>query len=227
MKNCVGISCFLIAGVVLAASCGGLRSSGSNNTSTSNNNNKTSVSTLQPSGDAREDVRKALTALVVAKSFRAHLTNNGKSLMQIEFVAPDRFHTKSEANPEGRFSPPGEMIIIGKDTFFRADGSWRKAPPGMSIGAMVDRFRQTDVEQEMTKYTGISYVGPDSLDGSPMLIYQYRKNDKEGQQTPGRMWIGANDGQPYKFEYEGKGDSGSKMSVTYEYNADIKIELPA
>jgi len=53
------------------------------------------------------------------------------------------------------------------------------------------------------------------------LVYRFKKDQK-----PGKVWIGANDGLPYKFEYEGNGPVASSMTATYEYDADIKIEPP-
>jgi len=181
---------------------------------------KSSTRSGQPASDARENLKSALTALVGAKSFRVHLTHDGKPFLQIEFAAPDRFHTKGEVNATGP-AALGEMIIIGSDTYVRSGDSWQKASPQVHFADLVNKYRVIDVGQEMAKYDDIQFVGNEDLNAAPTLVYQFRK-----EQKPGKVWIGANDGLPHKFEYEGSGPAGGSMTATYEYDAEIRIEPP-
>jgi hypothetical protein len=215
---------FMLCFAALTVSCNGLIASITKSGNSAVPDKPSSTST-QPSSNAREDIRSALTNLLAAKSFRAHLTNNGKHFMDLEYAAPDRFHLTGEDS--GRQFPPGEMILIGRDTYVKADGKWQRSPPGMSFGDQVARLGRPDVTQEMAKYIEVSYVGTDSLDGAPMLVYQYKKNEDQGQPTSGRIWIGSTDHLPYRFEYQGKGVNGDDMIVNYDYPSDIKIEPPA
>jgi hypothetical protein len=63
-------------------------------------------------------------------------------------------------------------------------------------------------------------VGPDILDGKPMLVYQYTLNN-----SPAKLWVGVADGLPYKVESVSK--SGAKTTVTIsDYNAQIVLTPP-
>src|SRR5947207_5345904 len=147
MKTKLSLSGFLL-GATLLASSGGLRISGANSSTASGSSRNSSSASVQPSGDPREDVKRALNALKAAKSWRARLTTNDGHVRNIEFVAPDRFHTKgvSEDSPMSR----GEMIIIGNDAFLNPGGAgWRKMPPTMNLAEQIKEFRHSDVVQEM------------------------------------------------------------------------------
>ena len=216
-------------GALLLVSCGGLGIPGGNSTTSGGPNSTTSAAPVQASGDPRQDVKKALTAMFAAKSFRARLTTTTGNVMDMEFVAPDRFHTKGQSQSEGQ-PPAREMIIIGKDTFVRLGNmEWRQVPAGMGLGETVQQFRP-DVTSEMMKREDIKFIGPDVLDGSPVLVYQYKLKGEE--QHLWKMWIGSSDGLPRKNESEAETDSEGKPIKTrmnviyYDYNTNIKIEPP-
>ena len=120
------------------------------------------------------------------------------------------------------------------------DMPWRKTEinsgettQATTIARMAQQFRATDVEQRMTKYEDVRFVGHEALDGSPALVYQFKLKGAEGQSS-GKIWISASDGLPRKIENDGGmgtnsngGTSKSKLVVTYyDYNANIKIEPP-
>jgi len=223
----------LLFGVaLLAASCGGLKIPGTNSASYTDRNSPTSRGPLQPSGDPREDVRQAFLKLNAAKSWRSRVTTSAGKLIEIEFAAPDKFHTKG-GSTEGQASLP-EMIIVGKDTFFKLGSMpWRKAPTGLSIGEIVQQTRRPDVAEEMTKYQEIKFAGSETFAGVPMRVYEFKRQDEKGKLSAGKIWISASDGLPQRLESHGETESDSKpittrMTVIYsDYNTDIKIEPPA
>src|SRR5438552_2552902 len=200
------IGLFLSVGF-LATSCGGLKVPGASST--------TSSRSTQPGGDPREDLKKAFTAQLAAKSFRYRMNFESSFLsgsrVESEFVAPDRYHVTII----GQSSVPGreiqqEMIITGKDTFMKVgDMPWRKTETNSSettmattIAQMAQQFRATDVEQRMTKYEDVRFVGPEALDGSPALVYQFKLKGTGGQSS-GKIWISTTDGLPRKIENDG------------------------
>jgi hypothetical protein len=209
---------------------------GTNSATSSSSKDNSSLASVQPSGDPREDVKRALNALMAAKSWRARLTTNDGHVMNIEFVAPDRFHTKgaSEDSPMSR----GEMIIIGNDSFLNPGGAgWRKMPPTMNLAGQIKEFRHSDIVQEMLKYEDIKYLGPEKLDGAPMHVYQYRikETSEAGVTIPAgvwKIWISAIDGLPRKNESQRETNNEgapvkTKLNVVYsDYNSDIRIEPP-
>ena len=86
------IGLFLSVGF-LATSCGGLKVPGASST--------TSSRSTQPGGDPREDLKKAFTAQLAAKSFRYRMNFESSFLsgshVESEFVAPDRYHNHDRA----------------------------------------------------------------------------------------------------------------------------------
>lgn len=210
------INFLLLGAALLAASCGGLKISGANIGGSSGPD--------QPSGDAREDVKKALQNLHDVKSFRARTEANGVTLMEIESVNPDRFHWKVQSLKEG--AGAGEIIIIGKDTFInKGNGAWIKSP--ISMSAMIQQVRDENVEEAMKRREDIKFVGRDVVDGAPTLVYQYRYKLTN---KLWKMWISASDWLPRKSESEAGGSvDGPKVTtrITYsDYNSDIRIEPP-
>jgi hypothetical protein len=231
VRDTISLACFLLSVALFAVSCSGMRSTG---TSAASEKNSSSGS-IQPSGDPRDDVKKALTALQAAKSWRARLTTDG-NVMEIEFVAPDRFHTKGQS--EGRpFA--GEMILIGNDAFVKAGSAgWRKMPPHMGFAETVNRFRHSNVVEEMMGYVEVKSLGTEVLDGAPMLVYQYKtkETEKAGVTIPAgvwKIWISARDGLPRRNESEPETDSKGSPAKTginvvyYDYNSDFRIEPPS
>ena len=120
------------------------------------------------------------------------------------------------------------------------DMPWRKTEinsgettMATTIARMAQQSRATDVEQRMMKYEEVKLIGPEALDGSSALVYQFKLKGTEGQSS-GKIWISTTDGLPRKIENDGgtspnpNGETSKrKLIVTYyDYNANIKIEPP-
>ena len=215
-----GLRLGFLLSAALALSCGGSKMSGAASSGSKDNSLSASA---QPSGDAREDVKKALQHLHDAKSFRSRTEANGMALMEVEFVNPDRFHWKAQSSEGG-----GEFVVIGKDTFVRkGDSLWMKSPVGMgAMSAMILQLRDADIEEAMTQREEIKFVGPDVLEGAPMFLYQYKYKPTD---KLWKMWIGASDWLPHKSEGESEPSGASQVKTTViwsDYNSDIKIEPP-
>jgi hypothetical protein len=103
------------------------------------------------------------------------------------------------------------------------------------MGDVLTQFRDPKIIDDITEKAEVKYLGTDTLDGVPMLVYQYTIKDLmgTGNDMVTKSWIGATNGLPYQTESESDMDLGtgkiihSKSTVTYyDYNADIKIEPP-
>jgi hypothetical protein len=138
----------------------------------------------------------------------------------VEFAAPDRFHMTGDNN---------EVIIVGPATYMKGrNGAWQKVP--MDVNAMIQSFRDPQVIDEVRKSTNAKFIGPDTLDGSPMLVYQYTTSNAFGTNSTSttKSWISASDGLPRRLEIDGEINSAKARAVNtyYDYNAEIKIEPP-
>ena len=195
--------------------------------------------------DAREDLVRAMKALSDARSYRLKtvtftsgkaLPVEGKSVMELEFSAPDRWHTIFESNLPPYNNQKIEWIIVGRESYTRvAEGPWQKG--AQEMGAL---FRPTTEFERGTK--GVEFIRNDALDGAQMLVYRHAFDitpDKEaedfltGYKGVAEIWVGVNDGLPHKIEKQIEAESrpvetvkARETTTYYDYNTDIRIELP-
>jgi len=176
---------------------------------------------------------KAMRAQLDAKSYRAHITSTsseGTNKMVIEYVAPDRYRMVSEGQAGGSGkSFNQEFIIVGGTTYIKGpNGQWVKSP--VNMGEMVKAFRDPKVVEELTRTADVKFIGPDTLDGKPMLVYEYAQNNVMGMniKSIARTWVAALDGLPRKSEAEGefRGIKTKTLMTVSDYNSNIKIEAP-
>ena len=199
----------------------------------------TKVAPMTASADPRADVTKAMRASVAAKSYRSKMVTTSSSgsnhTMTAEIVAPDRMRMTAEMDMPGRGTRKNETIIIGKETYVKAgDAPWQKNPLGM--GDLLAQFRDPKAIDAIAEKAEVKYLGTDTLNGAPMLVYQYTMKDLLGPGKDGvsKIWIGATDGLQHQLVSESDVDPlntgkliHSKVTGTfYDYNADIKIETP-
>jgi|GEM_PF-997079 len=178
---------------------------------------------------------KAVRAQLDAKSYRAHVTSTldgaPPNKMFIEYAAPDRYRMIREGQgggggENGRM----EFVVVGEAMYIKKpDGGWARAP--VNAGEMIKSFRDPKMLDELAKSADVKFVGPDTLDGAPMLVYQYTQNNPMGMnlKSTSKTWLSVADGMPRKTETEGVIE-GKKTNTTItisDYNADIKIESPA
>ena len=220
--------------LVLAVAACGSRSSGNGNASSS-----TTTAPMTASADPRADVTKAMRASIEAKSYRSRIvtssSNGSDRTMTAEIVAPDRMRMTMEMNMPGRGAVKRETVMIGKESYIRVgDAPWQKDPMGM--GDLLSQFRDPKLIDAIAEKAEVKYVGTDTLEGKPMLVYQYTIKDLLGPGKDGisKVWIGATDSLQHQLVSESDIDPlntgkmiHSKVTVTfYDYNADIKIETP-
>jgi hypothetical protein len=175
---------------------------------------------------------KATRAQLDAKSYRANIRNdasNGSTnTVVVEYAAPDRYHMTTHSQAGGRDTTL-EYIVVGRDTFMKMNGgAWQHFPVDMS--KMITAFRDPKFIDELAKKSDVKLVGPDTLDGRPMLVYEYTMDNAMGMKmtSHSKTWVAVADGLPRKSESESE-LSGIKtrteMTVS-DYNSDIRIEPP-
>jgi hypothetical protein len=184
-------------------------------------------------GDKPLDVMtKATRAQLDAKSYRADIKNtasNGSAnTLLVEYAAPDRYHMVTHSQAGGRDSTL-EYVIVGKDSFMKMNnGAWQRFPVDMS--KMISAFRDPKFIEELAKTSDVKFAGADTVDGAPMLVYEYTMNNAMGMniKSHAKTWVAVADGLPRKSETESE-FSGvkTKTEMTMSgYNSDIKIEPP-
>ena len=190
------------------------------------------------SGSALDAISAAYKASVAAKSYHvaSTITSGGTTAIvnTFDIMLPNRLHRTSAIN--GKTS---ESIIIDATTYSRANGSeWMKSTD--STGTL-DILKQIGADaatiDELTKHiTDATVIGPDTLDGKPMMVYQYaltfKVNDAGAESSSiTKMWVG-NDSLPYKLESDGSTNITGKTTTSHtvniysDYNVDFKIVAP-
>ncbi|MEN3332797.1 MAG: hypothetical protein V7641_2162 [Blastocatellia bacterium] len=207
--------------VLMATGCNG---PDNRNNAVSNSNAGTASSAAPGDAAATMDaLTKSINAQLDAKSFRARLdsTFDGQEMARtIEYVAPDRFRMAGERD---------ETVIIGSNAWTRQNGgAWQKLP--IDASQMIASVRDPKMIDEIRKSAEVKLIGPDTLDGLPMMVYQYTLRNAMGTDMTSRAkaWISAADSLPRRMETETeiKGTT-SKATITYfDYNTDIKIDPP-
>jgi len=195
------------------------------------------MNSVSAAADPRGELIKAMRAMLAARSYRSRMLSSGSSgtssIIVLEFVAPDRFHMSRETESPGRPTMKQETIIIGNDTWMKMGGApWQRFPA--NLGDVIKQLRNPKVVEELTQATEVKFIGPDVLDGSPTMVYQYTVSDSEGKgfKTTAKTWVGVTDGLPRKTEGEADISTAgkpihTKSTTTYsDYGADISLEPP-
>lgn len=178
--------------------------------------------------EGREVIVDAQRAFLKAEQYRGVVTSedlkSGKQVSKtiIEFVAPDRYRILQ--TPPG--APRSETIAIGKKTYVRSNnGEWQEAD--VDFGEFIARFRDPKVIEELSKsITNVESGGKATVNGTSTKVYSYRSTFGDIK-SESKIWIGAEDGLPYKSVSEGEFQGvRSRTTTVYEYRDDIKIEAP-
>ena len=203
-----------------------------------NNSGGTNTAVISENDKPLDVMTRAMRAQLDAKSYRAHVTSSmadsTASKMVIEYVAPDRYRMTVEGQGGGDGGGAGknfkmEYVIVGGATYMKTPGSgWVKSP--VDASSIIKGFRDPKMLDELTKTADVKLVGPDTLDGAPMLVYQYSQNNPMGLnlKSTAKTWVAVSDGLPRKTESEGEfnGKKTKTLVNITDYNADITIESP-
>jgi len=135
---------------------------------------------------------------------------------EVEYVSPDRFRIKT--------GPGLERIIIGKDVYMFLGDSWAKLP---SFDGQLPDIREVFRNERTKFFSDVRFGGEETVNGKASLVYEY-KNKGEGNlgENDSKIWIGKDDGLPLKIESRYKSGNLRTMLIEYEYDPNIKIEVP-
>jgi len=217
MKQSSAFALFILIFSVLACKMPDFTSKSGSNSNTAVVQKENSVTV---SGNPRDDVIKASKKFTEQNSFQATMNGTGSKgmNMEIQYVAPDRYHIKN--------SPLMEIIIIGKSTYMKIDGKWQKSPASLSDS--IPKMRDAFTEEGLKSLGEVEYVGEDSVGGKNALLYRYKGNTlKDETAYESKLWIGKDNGLPLKIEVEyPNSDLLKQMTTVYDYDTKVTIESP-
>lgn len=193
-----------------------------------------------PAGNPLDLVMKSYQEMAKLKSYRADMTttglptgtgtgsSSGTSKMKMEVVLPDRIHAVGDSM---------EMLMAGGSVWMKdPDGSWQKFAMGLDF----DAANPKQLEEQLSASTDHRLIGPELLDGTPTMVYEYKTTFKNAAdpaaRPPGaptnqvytaKVWIGVADNLPRKVESADPNSPARTTILYYDYNAPITIDLPA
>ncbi|HEX5733081.1 MAG TPA: hypothetical protein VF131_09625 [Blastocatellia bacterium] len=219
----IGIFCVI---AILTATLAGCAKNGETETA-KNSSGETATSSTEPAKPLSSSISppdalaQAMRTQLAAKSYRVRISSypaamQGETL--VEYVAPDRIHMSN---------PLSELIAVGSVTYTRrGSGPWEKAP--INAGEIARTFRDPKLIDQLTTNYDIKFVGQDTLEGAPMLVYEYTPKETSPSPKGGKtkVWISADNSLPRKVETQSAANPGVTTIIYSDYNSDIKIELP-
>jgi hypothetical protein len=214
------ISLTLLALVTAACSWFGnseTSNSGTVPTSTANTTANTVTTTTRENPAA--DIDAMADKFLAQKSFRAKMLGTGDKDVKtdLEFVAPDRFRIKT--------GPGLETIVIGKDVYVSLEGSYMKLPGGMPDS--VPNLREAFEKEGRKWFSDVRFVGEETVNGRPSYAYDYvNKGPQNAGENNSKIWVAKDDGLPLRIESRYKSGNLKTMTIEYEYDPNIKIEVP-
>ncbi len=172
------------------------------------------------SGDAKDALLKVFAAQQAAKAYRVTATvdSNGKTTHRtVEYVAPDRYHMKTDT---------AEVIIIGGKAYQNAKGTWTEnAAIAIAFQPVLEEFKKLPVD-----LTDVKMVGAEDVNGVKAAVYQYNASTKVGDQTVNsavKVWANPANNLPVKQEVTGEfGGVKSTTTQTFDFDPNIKIDPP-
>jgi hypothetical protein len=185
---------------------------------------ETNPNSSSTGGNPREELVKSSKKFVEQKQFRANIKGVGgeedEKIMVMEYVAPDRYRLK-----DGKTM---DAIVIGKDFYMNINGKWQKAPGGDADGKM-PTMRDMFTEEGLKSMKDVEYVGEETVGGKTARVYRYKSaNIKDMPAFDAKIWIGKDSELPLQIQIdEGENKEVEKVLITYDYDPNIKIEVPA
>ena len=157
------------------------------------------------------------------------VTSDQTILVGIEFSPPDHYSISSQDNYYS------QIIIIGDTVYGLANNQWAKLPLNP------DQLINPNALKEMeTSMQDMQYLGQEKLGERQTEIFQFNSLTTigEGQvEQQNKLWVGVNDGLPYKLVIDGQIAAMDARSNTVQgvkavttqtmtYDEGIKIEAP-
>jgi hypothetical protein len=146
----------------------------------------------------------------------------------IEYQLPDRVHM---------ITPAGEFVAIRNQGTWQKNGStWEKAQTdlGASIFSNLDPKALDDLRKSLdVKQGSVKDMGTQTLNGKPAHVYQYESSINAGGTTINStttLWIDPATNLPIQSDIVSDplvaGGAKTKMTITYTYDPNIKVETP-
>lgn len=167
--------------------------------------------------DVRQELHAAYVKLLAVKSYMATMQElpTGKTVMVMEFQAPDRY----------RMTMPGQPpnLIIGDTMVMHAGGREMRIP--LPKGTL-QKYRNEDAIRELERGSLVEAQGVGTVGGQPARIYRHR-TQVNGKPAESLVWVAIASGHVLQLETRGA-RGGKDMRILYSEidSPRIRIEAP-
>jgi hypothetical protein len=141
-------------------------------------------------------------------------------VLQMDVIAPDKAHMSL---------PSFEFYSIGTTSYYKfgPNASWMK---GAQYSKGVNPLGVTVLDPRQMIANAVAAAGsnpgqPVDLNGMPMLLYQYTATPSDPNSSSGSLWVGIDDGLPYKLVDVEQDGTNVELNY-YDFNANFKIDPP-
>jgi outer membrane lipoprotein-sorting protein len=171
---------------------------------------------IQGDPQAIQELNAARQKFAALRTYRARMSMEGREVMVMEVVNPDRRRLQLPAAPN---TPASEIIVIGSESWMRAGTFCRKNTGPAASPAGRDDGDPARSRGNQTVQRG----GPESLDGTPTQTYLV-SYESEGQQGRLKYYVTPANGMIRRMESSNQ--QGTVIFDYFDYDAPITITAP-
>ncbi|WP_146907309.1 hypothetical protein [Arenimonas daejeonensis] len=171
------------------------------------------------SADARADLKAAYEKFIAATSFRATMTDleTGRTVNQIEFVAPDRFAITIEGGMR--------QVVIGRTMHMNIGGRTMSMPLPEQINP--SQYRNQKALDDLTQDIVVTRRPDSSEAGEPASVFHFAST-ADGKPTETLTWVSKASGLPIQIQTNGgDGSKNYRYQIRYRDFNDPSIVISA
>ena len=174
------------------------------------------------SSDPKTAVIEASRKLIALKSRTGKIEATGETpfKQQVQYAAPDRYHVLyREASGHDT-----EMIMAGNDAHIKSGDSWKEIPGDTNPAPTM---RNSFTEEALQSISDVKYLGEESVNGMPALVYSYKLMTVVGNfPVNQKLWVSKSSGLPMKCFVEYSNGPIKTLTTTFDTQSPVTIELP-
>lgn len=175
------------------------------------------------SSDLKAAVIEASRKFIALKSLTGKIEAAAETpfKQQVEYLAPDRYHVvyRDAAGAET------EMIMAGNDAYVKDGASWKKMSGDTNPAPTM---RNSFTEEALKSISDVKFLGEESLNGMPALMYSYKLVTVVGNfPVTQKIWVSKSSGLPMKCYVEYSNGAIKTLTTTFDTESPVTIELPS
>ena len=171
--------------------------------------------------DPKTVVESALKNFLNVKSYHSVVNTKNANISvetEVDFIAPDKYWIRTIYRAGLMKRSPSETTLIPYQR-----RKWLKSTADGANSFAETRNKMT--EDALATMKDFAALGKEELNGKEVFVYTFKSNSSG--EASSKMWIDAKKVLPLRVDTNGNyNDSKIEMSISYDYEKEIKIEAP-